>query len=403
MAQRVPQGPVYISMSLEAMFAEWQKPEVLRRIPPAPKLQPLSADVEAVAALVRTAKKPVIVTEGPGRDPDACLALVALADAIAAPVIGARGNPYTAFPKSHPMWLGYGDFEPLKSADLILLVGGKAPWYPPSQRPGPGEIVVIGENPLKSTLAYQNLQADHYLEGDTASSLRLLVAALGSEPGDKAAIETRRAQWTKAHDALVASLGAAMDKARKADTLDAVGLAAIAGDMLPKTTIYLDETITHMPVMRPYLPLDEPQSFFRLGNGALGQGIGNALGVKLAKKDRPVVLFIGDGTFLYNPIVQALGASKTYDLPILIVVCNNAKYEAMRKGHERFYPGGAAEAMKWKYGVEIPGFDYENLGSHFGFAGARAETPAELRKAFETGLAALKDGRSAILNVVLTK
>ena len=403
MAQRIPQGPVYLSMSLEAMFAEWQKPDDLRRIPVAPKLQPLSEDVATIAALIKGAKLPVIVTEGPGRDPEAYHALVALADAIAAPVIGARGNPYTAFPKNHPMWLGYGDFDPLKSADLILLVGGKAPWYPPSQRPGPGKIVVIGENPMKPTLAYQNLQADHYLEGDTASSLKLLVSALASGAGDKAAIETRRTRWTQAHDALVASLDAAMDKARKSETLDAVGLAAIAGDMLPKNTVYLDETITHMPIMRPYLPLNDPQSFFRLGNGALGQGIGNALGVKLARKDQPVVAFIGDGTFLYNPIIQGLGASKNYDLPILIVVCNNAKYEAMRKGHERFYPGGAAEAMKWKYGVEIPGFAYENLGSHFDFFGASATSPAELRKAFEQGLAALKEGRTAILNVTLTK
>jgi acetolactate synthase-1/2/3 large subunit len=352
---------------------------------------------------VRGAKAPVIVTEGPGRDPAAYHALIALADTIAAPVIGARGNPFTAFPKSHPMWLGYGDFEPLKTADLILLVGGKAPWYPPSKRPGPGRIVVIGENPVKPTLAYQNLQADHYLEGDTASTLKALVASLTKDASDKAAIETRRTRWTQAHDALVASLDTAMQKAAKAETLDAIGLAAVASEMLPKDAIYVDETITHMPIMRPYLPLDDAQSFFRLGNGALGQGLGTALGVKLAKRDRPVVLFVGDGSFLYNPIIQALGASKNYELPILIVVCNNSKYEAMRKGHERFYPGGAAEAMAYKYGVEIPAFDYENLGSHFGFVGAAATTPSELRKAFETGLAALREGRSAILNVMLTK
>ncbi len=403
MAQRVPQGPVYLSLSLEAMFAEWLKPDELRHIPAAPKLQPLPQDVATIAALVRKAKLPVIVTEGPGRDPESFHALIALAEAIGAPVIGARGNPYTAFPKSHPMWLGYGDFEPLKTADLILLVGGKAPWYPPSKRPGPGQIVVIGENPLKATLAYQNLQADHYLEGDNATALKAQFGALAGDAGDKAVIAARRERWTQVHDALVASLAGSMDKARAAATLDAVGLAAIAGDMLPKDTIYIDETITHMPVMRPYLPLEEPQSFFRLGNGALGQGIGNALGVKLARKDQPVVLFIGDGTFLYNPIIQALGASKNYELPLMIVVCNNAKYEAMRKGHERFYPNGAAEAMKWKYGVEIPGFAYENLGSHFDFVGARAESPAELRAAFEQGLAALKEGRTAILNVSLTK
>ena len=55
-----------------------------------------------------------------------------------------------------------------------------------------------------------------------------------------------------------------------------------------------------------------------------------------------MVLLIGDGSFLYNPIVQALGASKQHDLPIIIVVFNNKKYEAMRKGHVHHYPDGAS-------------------------------------------------------------
>jgi len=115
------------------------------------------------------------------------------------------------------------------------------------------------------------------------------------------------------------------------------------------------------------------------------------------------VLFVGDGSFLYNPIIQALGASKAYDLPIMIVVCNNKRYEAMRKGHVLYYPEGAAETSKVHYGVNIEAPDFENLGMHFDFFGAKASTQDELRAAFKDALAALQNGRTAILNVSLIR
>ena len=112
---------------------------------------------------------------------------------------------------------------------------------------------------------------------------------------------------------------------------------------------------------------------------------------------------MGDGSFLYNPIIQAFGASKAYDLPILIVICNNQRYEAMRKGHELYYPQGAAVSTNSHHGVFIAGPTYEDLGSHFGFFGANANTQDELRAAFSGALAALAEGRSAVLNVSLVK
>lgn len=115
------------------------------------------------------------------------------------------------------------------------------------------------------------------------------------------------------------------------------------------------------------------------------------------------MLFVGDGSFLYNPIIQALGASKTYDIPITIVVCNNAKYEAMRKGHVIYYEGGVSDTTKFHYGVNIAGPEYNELGTHYGLKGFKAETPDELKKAFEGALAENKAGRTAIINAVMVK
>jgi acetolactate synthase-1/2/3 large subunit len=155
-------------------------------------------------------------------------------------------------------------------------------------------------------------------------------------------------------------------------------------------------------MLRQHLPQTMPQSFFR-GSGGLGQGIGTALGIKLAAPKRPVVLLVGDGSFLYNPIIQALGASQRHELPITIVVMNNKKYEAMRKGHVHHYPDGASASNDLHYGVTIEGPDYEQLGSHFGFHGQKVEKLADLKGALQAALAANKQGKTSMLNVVVTR
>src|SRR5262249_47705886 len=195
---------------------------------------------------------------------------------------------------------------------------------------------------------------------------------------------------------------AAREKAQNGSAIDPLSLLGALGEVMPADTIYVDETITHSPLIRQHLPQTAPQSFFR-GSGGLGQGIGTALGLKLAAPTRPVALLLGDGSFLYNPIIQALGASKRHELPIIIVVLNNRKYEAMRKGHVHHYPDGASASKDLHFGVTIDGPDYERLGSHFGFHGERVEYRAELEIALKSALAATKEGRTAILNVMVSR
>jgi len=401
MAQRVPLGPVYLNVPLEHMLHDWAPPQQAREVPTAPKLQAPAEDVQQVADMLIKAKNPVIVAETSGRDPKAFAALVELAEALAIPVINGRVTSYANFPTDHPLYIGFNTYGALKDADLVLLVGGRAPWYPAHRRPTAGKIVQVHENPHKGHMIYQNLHADFYLEGDVGSSLaQLAKAAKASKPG--ATIEERRKRWAKEHEAYVATIKAEQDKARAATEIEPVALLGALSEVMPADTIYVDETISHAPLLRRHLPATKPQSFFR-GSGGLGQGIGTALGVKLAAKDRPVVLLVGDGSFLYNPIVQALGASKQHQLPIVIVVFNNKKYEAMRMGHVHHYPDGASATSKVHYGVTIDGPAYENLGEHFGFHGQRVEKPSELKAALQAALAATKSGKTSILNVMLNK
>ena len=145
---------------------------------------------------------------------------------------------------------------------------------------------------------------------------------------------------------------------------------------------------------------DEPFGFYRAPSG-LGQGLGYALGIKLALQKRPVVVTMGDGTFLYNPVIPALAFADEHKLPLLILVFNNAKYAAMQYYHDKFYPSGTAIATKDYYGVDLKGVKYEEAAAMIGGYGRRVETPGELKEALDEALKALASGKSAIINMIM--
>ena len=404
MASRTPMGPVYIDVPLETMLHEWTPPAHPRKVPPPSRTQAKPADVEKIAELLAGAKNPMILTDTVGRDPRAFAALVELADLFGMPVSGGRGVSFANFPKNHPMFLGSRLDRHLKEADLALVICCKAPWYPPSRKPANATIVVVDENPLKGTMVYQSLQADHYLEGEVATALRLLVDAAKAAGVTPAKNAERRGRWQKEHDTMVGEELAAQAKAiagANGAGIDPLAVIGALRESMPSDTIYVEETITHSPLLQQLLPWSDPQSYFRVGGG-LGQGTGMALGVKLASPKRPVALIVGDGSFLYNPIVQALGAAKGNNLPIMIIVMNNRKYAAMQKGHVFHYPDGVAQGADMYHGVHIDGPDYAELAKPFGLHGEKVEKAGALKGAITNALRAMKDGKTAILNVCLT-
>ena len=104
---------------------------------------------------------------------------------------------------------------------------------------------------------------------------------------------------------------------------------------------------------------------------------------------------------MYNPITQSLALSRHEGLPILIVVSNNSGYLAMKKEHQAFYPDGVSVQNEIYRGHEITDLAYEELVAPFGGFGRRVEDPAELPKALREAAAAVEDGRTAIVNVMV--
>jgi acetolactate synthase-1/2/3 large subunit len=326
--------------------------------------------------------------------------MIALAEALAIPVIETPSSIFSNFPKDHPLHQG-PTFKPfLDSADVALVVRSRVPWYPPNQRPPNATIVLIDDNPYRPHMVYQNLHADMILEGDVAYSLAALAEAVRAARVDPARVAERQARHAAAHRKLDDARLSAVAAAKTKRPIDPVWLAAALGEALPEDTTYVDETVTHRGIVETHLRNRGPGSFVKV-RGALGQGLGTALGVKLAKPGSPVVSLIGDGSFLYNPVTQSLGYAARGELPILIVVFNNQRYRAMRDNHLDYYPDGVAKENELFYGETIGGPDYSVLGAPFGGWGRRVEDPNELVPALREAHAATRDGRTAILNVVI--
>lgn len=401
MAQRSPAGPVYMSVPIETMLHDWTPPQNPRAVPPAPKPVPPAADIAQVAEMLVAAKNPAIVAESIGRDPEGYAATVELAELLSIPVSECRWLDFTNFPKDHPMYQGMGEPDYLQDADIVLTLRARAPWTPPSAKPAHATIVNIDEAPFRPHMVHQSLQADVFLEGDAVATLKALIAEIRARGVDETAVAERAERWSQGHDALVAGKQADIDAALAQETISPIGLCATLGDVLPDDTVYIDETITSRPIIVRYLDFKGPQSFFSVASGGLGQGLGLALGAKLAMKDRPVVSVIGDGSFMYNPVTQSLALSKHKDIPIMIVVFNNAGYSAMRKEHHAYYPDGVAAASNASVGHEITDVDYAELGQPFGFFGRRVEALADLPGALKEAYAATQEGRTAIVNVIM--
>jgi acetolactate synthase-1/2/3 large subunit len=102
---------------------------------------------------------------------------VALCEKFALPVVEKPGALFANFPKDHPLYQGT-DIKPFwNDMDLAIIVRARVPWYPPSNRPPRAVVAMVDEAPHNSAMVYQSHQADMYLEGNAAQTLRDLAAA----------------------------------------------------------------------------------------------------------------------------------------------------------------------------------------------------------------------------------
>ncbi|MDQ0112240.1 thiamine pyrophosphate-binding protein [Paenibacillus harenae] len=137
--------------------------------------------------------------------------------------------------------------------------------------------------------------------------------------------------------------------------------------LLPSTTRYtvdigefMSYVIHHMNV------LDYDSYNINVHFGAMGIGIGSAIGSKLAQPERPVVCITGDGCFFMHGM--EILTAKELGLPILFIVMNNARLGMVYHGHslqfKRTHPSFEQEAVniaEMAAAMRIPSFRVNGL------------------------------------------
>jgi acetolactate synthase-1/2/3 large subunit len=132
----------------------------------------------------------------------------------------------------------------------------------------------------------------------------------------------------------------------------------------------------------------EPGTHLRDIGGTMGFGVPAAAGIKLARPEREVVCFTGDGAFLM--VHSAIHTMALQGLGVLTVVWNNQAYLQTGFRYPRV-PGNA---------LHNP--DFAELARALGAAAERVDTPGGLSPALERALAATRAGQPAVVDVVTT-
>ncbi len=174
LAVQAPAGPTYVNTPVEVLLGHWQPSPSAGPAPAAARVVAAGEEIDAAARLLAAAQRPVLAVESAGRDAEGFAALLELADLLAIPVVEPQSAVCANFPRTHPLHQG-GDLAALAAdADLVVLLGCRAPWYPPSAKPGSATVLVIDEAAHRPYMAYQVLTADRYVSGATALTLRAI-------------------------------------------------------------------------------------------------------------------------------------------------------------------------------------------------------------------------------------
>jgi acetolactate synthase I/II/III large subunit len=399
-ANAIPRGPTLVEIPVDLLIEEAF--EIQPPALPTTTLVAPPAEIEILADMLAGAENPIIRTGYAGRMPEAREALIVIAEKLGAPVYEFFMPNHHNFPRSHPLH-GVGDIEEvIGEADLVFLAGADAPWHPPIQRLRPGcEVVHLAEDPLRPRASYWGYATTRTLAGDVVKNLCALADALRSRPDAPAA---RATQWQKRFADRRSIMRTEADRlsAMAQGVVPASDLFRALHEALPDNAIAVDEIVCQGEAFQHFLFESKPFKQVRGWHGALGTGLGVALGVKVACPLQTVVCIIGDGAWHYNPVPAALGFAQENALPILIIVCNNGQYSSQTVDVKKFYPEGAAVTGNNFIGNVIqPMPDYYKAADGYGGAGERVSRSVDLAAAITRGLAAVAGGQTFILDVLV--
>jgi acetolactate synthase-1/2/3 large subunit len=341
------------------------------------------AEIERVAAALTAALRVVVVAGDGAAASQAGPEVLALAEALQAPVattLGARG----IIPTGHRLSAGVsGSYSAppanriVHGAELVLFVGCDTGdqvtlnWTVP---PRDTKIVQIDADPLEIGRSYPNTTG---LVGDPKATLARLNQVIGRPARDASfAEEAARivADWRATMTPLVANDTAAIRVER---------LCAEVTRALPSDGILVADTGYSGIWTGTMIELNGAGQTYLRAAGSLGWAFPASLGAKCAAPGRKVLCFTGDGGFYYH--LAELESARRCSIAVAVVVNNNSGFGQNLTGVRRIAgnrPGRGEELIR--FGPT----DFTAVARSFGVRGIRVERPGEIAPALAEALGA---------------
>ncbi|KRR01047.1 benzoylformate decarboxylase [Bradyrhizobium jicamae] len=369
-AMQPPCGPAFVSIPID----DWTRPtqpvearHVSRELGPEPE------SMKALAEALIASKRPALVV-GPAVDrAEAVDLMVKVAEKTKAAVWVSPFSARCSFPERHPQFAGFLHASPgqlsdtLRDHDLVVVIGAPVFTFHVEGHAaifdGATTIYQITDDPDAAAVTPSGASIIATMKPALAMLLDLLP-------------ETKRAT----------AAGRVLPPApSNADPLPVEFLLHSLSQAMPDNAVLVEEAPSHRPAMQKFMPMRGQDSFYTMASGGLGYSLPAAVGIALGRPGVRTVCLIGDGSAMYS--IQALWTAARRNLPLTVVVINNAGYGAMRS---------FSQVMQVRNvpGLELPGIDFVKLAEGMGCHAVRVTKSSELAGALKTGLA--HDGVSLI-------
>jgi acetolactate synthase-1/2/3 large subunit len=378
-------GPVLVDIPRDVQEAEidFRYPDTVE-LPgwkPPTKVHPLQIR-EAARAIV-AAEKPVLYVGGGALNADACDELRALAEAGSLPVITTLMGK-SAFPETHELHFGWpGMHGPkwsnlaMNTSDVLVAVGarfddrvtGKLAAF------APGATVIHLD--IDAAEISKLREADIPVVGPLKRALRELAGEVSRlrEDGAQAPAAWLRqiADW---RDEFPLRYGSSDEWIKPQHVLETFQALTAGEDVIVTTGVG-----QHQMWAMQYVLSEQPRSFITSGGlGTMGYGIPAAIGAKAARPEATVVCVDGDGCFQMT--CQELATAVLDDLPIVVLLVNNAHLGMVTQWQDMFFDGRRSHVHLTR---AVP--DYARLAEAYGAVGLTVSEEHELQPALEEALA----------------
>lgn len=330
-------------------------------------------ELDEAVRLIDEAERPYIYCGGGVVISDASEELLAFAENIDAP-IGLSLMGLSAVPYAHPRFLGmvgmhgrYGATKILHESDLLIAVGtrfsdrsvGNKTEFLRNRK-----ILQIDIDPAEIG---KNIEVTLGLHGDA----KTVLAALNLRtPRRRHEAWSRVVEDMKAHP----DNNLEMDPARLTPQSIMDAVCRRMGEHVVATDVGQHQMWTSQ-----YYRFKKPRTFITSGGlGAMGFGMGAAIGACIGSGKKRTVLFTSDGSFHMNMNEMATAVSN--GLPLLVVLLNNHALGMVRQWQTLFFDGRYSHTMLDRR------TDYVKLAEAFGAQGYRAETNEEFEQCLDAAL-----------------